>query len=92
MYLVDKRISSDPSNLHSVHPTTYLFKYARPTQTDKGGMAEKHPKIAYLLTGLGRGGKSRPREGGLRGRDVPKVERNEGIRRPPVSRSVNFLN
>ena len=25
MYLVDKRISSDPHDLHSVHPATYLF-------------------------------------------------------------------
>ena len=26
MYFVDKGISSDPTDLHSVHPATYLFK------------------------------------------------------------------
>ena len=35
MYLVDKRITPDPHDLLSVHTTTYLLQYARPTRTQR---------------------------------------------------------
>ena len=41
MYLVDKRITPDPHDLLSVHPTTYLLQYARPTRTQREAWLRK---------------------------------------------------
>ena len=84
MYLVDKRISSDPSDLHSVHPATYLFKYARPTRTEWEAWLQDD-----ILSGLPRrGSKCCPGKRRFCGGHIPEVERNKRIRRPPVRRLV----